>query len=516
MVIQRLKQKLTQEKFAPICLLTFFSLLVLILVSKNSPLYPRNDWVDQNVFFTMGRGWLHGMIPYKDLFDQKGPILYFIYLIAAVIGNHYWSIFILEWINLSLVLVIAYQSARLATSRINATLFAMLAAVFSVLSPFFVAGGSAEEWMLPSIWYCIYLIIKLDRTEFVLSNRELFLAGLALGYVFWIKYTASGAWIGFIIATAGVYLWRKQIKRLGVALRQGVLGVLAVSLPILAYFSITGSLKQLGFAYFYANLKFYPSTTQLSFPAKLYNAFQSYFAQFTDHALIGVCVVVGIFALIVTTKPLRSTETTFIYFSSYFCLVAMTLAGRSNYAYYWLIILPFVATGLLPFVAQIRDNFSWGKAFFAGCACLLLAMVMNTNLQYSKLYPYNPSIDINLKSKESGQDKFSKIITAMPHSTVLEYGGLDLGIYQATDKLPTTRFFFNPNIPRRLYPAIMDSQDQQVRAKKYDFLVCSYYSYQKESDVVPSFLKQNYRQVSRSVQMLNGAHVTMILFQKRA
>lgn len=516
MSIQSIKQKVEKSsRLSSIVLFGLFSLLVLSLVSKNSPLYPRNDWVDQNVFFTMGRGWLHGMIPYKDLFDQKGPVLYFIYLLAAMIGNHYWTILIFEWLNMTIVLVIAYQSALLSTSRVNATIFAMIVAVFSVASPFFVAGGSAEEWMLPSIWYCIYLIFKLSCKDVKLSKREAYFAGLAMGYAFWIKYTAVGAWIGLILGASLVFLWQKRISELCRDLVYGLLGMLTISIPVIVYFSITDSLKQLLFAYFYANIKFYSSTSQLSFLAKLYAAFQSYFDRFDNMPLIYACVVIGIFALILSKVPLKTTEATFIYFSSYFCLVAMTLAGRSNYAYYWLIILPFVVTGLLPFLALIPKNISWGRGFLCGCACLLLAIVLNTNLQYSRLYPLNRSIDINLKSRTSGQDKFAKIIKRTPHSTLLEYGGLDLGIYQATGKLPTTRFFFNPNIPRHLFPAIMNSQDRLVKEKKYNFLICSYYSYQKESDVVPLFLKRNYQKVDSSIQILNGAHVTMLLYQRR-
>ncbi len=32
----------------------------LLICSKSSPLYPYNDWVDVNCFFTMGRSMLHG------------------------------------------------------------------------------------------------------------------------------------------------------------------------------------------------------------------------------------------------------------------------------------------------------------------------------------------------------------------------------------------------------------------------------------------------------------------------
>ena len=75
--------------------LTRFELIFLILaasltitfVSTSSPLYPFNPWDDVNVFFTLGRGIKHGLVPYKDIFDHKGPLLYFIYFLAVLISE---------------------------------------------------------------------------------------------------------------------------------------------------------------------------------------------------------------------------------------------------------------------------------------------------------------------------------------------------------------------------------------------------------------------------------------------
>ena len=51
------------------CFITSF--LILLICSKSSPLYPFNDWVDANAFFTMGKGLFNGKVLYKDLFEQK-------------------------------------------------------------------------------------------------------------------------------------------------------------------------------------------------------------------------------------------------------------------------------------------------------------------------------------------------------------------------------------------------------------------------------------------------------------
>ena len=56
------------------CLLT--ATMILLFCSQNSPLYPMNDWVDVNAFFTVGKGMMNGLVPYKDLFEQISLPLY--------------------------------------------------------------------------------------------------------------------------------------------------------------------------------------------------------------------------------------------------------------------------------------------------------------------------------------------------------------------------------------------------------------------------------------------------------
>ena len=65
----------------------FLSILFLLICTKSSPLYPFNDWVDSNAFFTMGKGMINGKVLYRDLFEQKGPLLYFIHGLSYLISN---------------------------------------------------------------------------------------------------------------------------------------------------------------------------------------------------------------------------------------------------------------------------------------------------------------------------------------------------------------------------------------------------------------------------------------------
>ena len=81
-----MKNLLTRRYTLPLfCLLC--SLAVLAVCSRSSPLYATNDWVDANIYFTIGRGMHQGLMPYRDLLDHKGPLLYLLHWAAAAVSS---------------------------------------------------------------------------------------------------------------------------------------------------------------------------------------------------------------------------------------------------------------------------------------------------------------------------------------------------------------------------------------------------------------------------------------------
>lgn len=127
--------KLNIKYFIYILIISF---VILLITSRNSPLYAFNDWVDANAFFTVGKAIFNNVIPYKDLFEQKGFLLYLLYGIGYLIDNKgFLGVFILEVISFSIFLfynhkiikiyleekysliIIPIYAALLTTSRIE-------------------------------------------------------------------------------------------------------------------------------------------------------------------------------------------------------------------------------------------------------------------------------------------------------------------------------------------------------------------------------------------------------------
>lgn len=84
-----------------------------------SPAIPQTMY-DVGIFRTIGKCWADGGVPYVDIFDQKGPILYMIYAFAALIGPSKWPIFIIECLTLTLSVSLFYKTGTtLGCSKCN-------------------------------------------------------------------------------------------------------------------------------------------------------------------------------------------------------------------------------------------------------------------------------------------------------------------------------------------------------------------------------------------------------------
>lgn len=83
------KMKAAQRIF---CLAAAAALLA--FCSRSSPLYPFNYWVDSNCFFTVGKSMMKGLVTYRDIYEQKGPLLYFLHGLAYLFQETALPVFI--------------------------------------------------------------------------------------------------------------------------------------------------------------------------------------------------------------------------------------------------------------------------------------------------------------------------------------------------------------------------------------------------------------------------------------
>ena len=148
----------------PLCVL--FSAVFLLLCTKSSPLFPLNDWVDSNIYFTIGKGMMHGKVPYLDLYDQKGPVAFLLFGIASLIsGGSFFGVYLLEVVTFSFTLLAAYRLVSLYSERYALLALPVLSACI-LGSMSFSHGGSLEELLTPLFAWSLFYSVRYFKTEY--------------------------------------------------------------------------------------------------------------------------------------------------------------------------------------------------------------------------------------------------------------------------------------------------------------------------------------------------------------
>jgi len=143
------------------CLL--LSALFLLICTKSSPLYPFNDWVDTNASFTMGKAMMNGRVLYRDIFDQRGPLLYFLYGMGYLISHTtFIGIFIFEVLSFAIFLFFCYKSFNLYLDKHYSFIVLPLISFLVLNLRSFSHGGSPEEFCLPLLSFSLFCLMRHD------------------------------------------------------------------------------------------------------------------------------------------------------------------------------------------------------------------------------------------------------------------------------------------------------------------------------------------------------------------
>ena len=154
---------INKEKIKEIIYLFLIIFIILLLTSKNSFLYPLNDWVDENAFFTMGKSLMNGVVPYRDLYEQKGPLLYLIFGIGYLISNtSFLGVFILEVVSWVIAMIFFYKIIILFLSKRSANIIIPIFVSLLSTTYAFAHGGSAEEFCMPFFFITLYYFKNLS------------------------------------------------------------------------------------------------------------------------------------------------------------------------------------------------------------------------------------------------------------------------------------------------------------------------------------------------------------------
>ena len=494
---------------AAVCLLA--ALICITIVSKCSPLYAFHDGNDVNWFLTMGRGMAQGKVPYKDLFEQKGVLLYMLFALNYLIcGNSLYFIWIVEVVCLALFCFIAFRTARLFTGYVPSLAVALICAPLASSSYAFASGGGeVEEYFLPMLTYAVYLAVRMLRGE-RLPLCCAAICGMFSGIIFWIKYTSL---VMFAVLAVCIFVecCLNGKARLGFAYAGiFIAAFVAVSVPPLVYFVVNGAVGDMWRVYFLDNIFGYGVRWIPRLGSMLLNVL-----------LCSPLYAAAAFALLFVWKRDCAVRHK-VYFTA---MVALTFLVQcvtaGGIVYYHLVMAAFLPLGLLgartgiaaaaaavcaPFrgnsgEASVRSRYALRRERFcagigravksaavctraginAATAVLCAALLASVSLVFG-----NNTLELFLPRESYPQFRAAEIMKEAGGGSLLTYKTYGRGFYTARDEVPQFYYFAKNNFDRQSFPEMYEAQEGYVARKEAEFVITTAVCWDEERDTLLS------------------------------
>ena len=492
-----MNRKVLQKEWAFVLFAALLSAAALLFASECSPLYPINQWYDANCFFTVGKGMLEGKIPYRDLYEQKGPYVYFLHALCALVdGESFLGVWLAEILSCFLFLLSVRKILALYNVGGGAAFSALALIGLSVCFSFaFSTGDSVEEFALPLFSWMVYLALKRVRTDGKFRLYDFFLAGAGGGMVFWSKFTLVGffvAWyLFFLYHAVRNRQWKILLPSVGLVL----CGALAATLPPFLYFAANGAVGDWLHVYLYDNLFVYDEGGNVFL--RLGRMIVYILGTLGANIHYNFFVLLGIVGFARIKDKARAEERVFLLVVPAVTVFFLYVGGR-GYRYYGLPLAVFAVFGYI-FLAEkgFRIRKRRFRALVPAVALAFCCLFMGINGNYA--YIFKPE-------EETVQYRFAEVIKEKEDATLLNYGFLDGGFYLAADKVPDFRYFCTLNIP---LPEMREETERYIEEGKADFIVLK--MYRKQTEELKS---ENYREVMRVSERYSLLKTTYILYER--
>ena len=508
------------------------SFLLMLLLTRSSFLYPYNNWDDSNSYFSMGKSMFHGILIYRDLFDQKGPYLYFLYgLCSLVSGTTFRGVFLMEILLGAADLLLIDRILKLFCRPRTAAFLSPILLTCMCASKSFYWGGCAEEICLPFLLSPLYVLLRTlqhsRRAEF--SPKDVFLSGLCCGFVFCVKFTLMGFFLGFALS---VILTCRSFREFARLAGWFLLGTLLPFVPWVIYFGITGGLDDWYRVYIYTNVFLYSDFGANSHGAsasqKIYDLAKLLYWLILDNLQYFILVIAGLLWMLLRKgASFAGRIAPALMFALTFLFIYI---GGAHLPYYAFPLTAFAVTGMagagvlldriaaravlqksIPADGARKDGSSrrTGGNIMLVTVSILFSLVISYavifrcswNMDYlgtpkDQIFLTSFTEDIN-KDREAG-------IVDKAHTTLLNIGCLDSGLYTTTGIYPTCYWFQTQTLP-----------GGEVDREQLSYILEGRTDYIVARDSYPEAIFEHYEQIDEFHQTLQPQDFTYYLFRKK-
>lgn len=499
-----------KQNLAELIYLCLAAFAVMLLTTRSSLLYPCNNWDDANSYFSVGKAIFNGKLPYREVFDQKGYLLYFLYGLCYLVSHTtFRGVFLMECVFAVFDLWGIYRILCLYLKRSTSLLLAPLPLTLVFSSYSFYWGGAAEELCFPFLIWGLFLGLRYFKTEYpykAMDKGTLFVTGILAGVVANIKFTVLGFFFAWMMWVAFACLMRKEWKRAFASCGWFLLGMLLPFVPGFLYFGIRGALYDWYWGYVYINVFLYSNLDSAGPSAgeRIYIMAKILYWLIRQNFIYYAALIPGMLVMFFK-KGQTWMNRLFAPVLFLFLFVGIYIGG-SELPYYALplgvfTVFGFVLLGRLgekaaePALCKRQEKKEQNtkgegmhrrnvRTVMYGMACALsialsvwIAAANSVNVSWMKV-----------KREEIFLYHFKDIVLQSEKPTLLNIGCLDAGLYTVCDIVPTCQWFQTQTINSDI---VMKEQERYIREGRTEYVLAR--------DTYPAVIGERYELVAEEV-----------------
>ncbi len=444
------QQTIPSHRLAFLFLMGYAFLLLFILStdSYTHDLFPR---VDSACFFTAGKAWMNGMVPYVEFTDSKGPLLWLIYGIGYLISHHdYIGVFWISCLWYSFTFYYMFLTAEVFLADKRSSLLCAATMSIAFFFPYIHRETRSEDFSH------LFMAISLYHTSLLLYGRNVskktihraFMAlGISFGALLMMKYSIAAIQLVFILF-AVYYLLKEHQPMIRAFLMLG-LGMLAVMMPFIIYLLCYGCFDDFIKEYF-----FLTSQTITHQGNVVMTIFKHVFNYATTNPVISIEMAVILIGAVFYGIHLQRYRL----FPLIVVLWVMGMSLIGQYDYYLSINATSFIFAALMFVTAARriPSAIYLPTVFA-TTCLLAIFINKSPHEFfwrgGKL--------------RTDYYNVAYLISRVDHPTLLNLGCLSYGLETLPDALPSNKYWIYQN---GSIPQMTEAHLKDLYERKADFL----------------------------------------------
>lgn len=455
-----------------VCLLVSF--IFFLLFGFNSPLYKFNSDPDYNWFMTTGNGLTNGKIPYRDLFDHKGPIVYFVYGFCCLFPNPRLVIFLIEIISMSLFFFFAYRIAKLFLNTSYSLLIVPILAFIVFNSANRVTNASCiEEFCLPILTYFLFCWLEFLSNKKQWNWIRSICLGICFGIIFWSKFTIFCFILTPMIIWLTINLSKRNYRLIITNLIFVLIGIIIISIPIIFFYIKNNALDDLFHVYIYINIFIKTRKFDLTF-------FMDNFKHYFSYNLIITILISYVFS--------RFTIRHWHQFKHYIAISLITtficlIYIYDKFNYYLNTLIPFTIFAIIEILECINTKLSTIKRF----------LLIFTILTFSCIIVVLPLSILPFEITREKEEYIPLVIADVIRNyenqlqrkmTLFCYKIPDLGLYNAKEISPNNYFFAYNNFSIEQLPEMYEAYNNTITNQTSDFIITSTETWRNENDLL--------------------------------